>query len=116
MGAFTWSQSNAALANFPAPNAPQGVEGGYAWVQGQLVGSTSYATGGDTLDPEVQLGLSVVEFVAVFGNVFASGYALELAGTVNVPLIKVKTAILTEVANGTNIATSTWTVRSSGKR
>lgn len=73
-------------------------------VKGDLTFSSSYATGGDSLDLAAEVGLNEVTSMLVADN--ATGLSFDLvATTATAPLVKAYSAAATEVANATNQAT-----------
>lgn len=105
MGAMTFAHATVTPA--------YGYEGNKAYVMGVLTGSASYATGGDSLDVEGELGLTNVDDLLVVSGVaslFSSSYRLLLTGTTNTPLIQAHTPA-GEVANATNLSAQSWLVR-----
>ena len=74
-----------------------------------VVGSSSYATGGDSI-PMTTLGLRNVNQILVepHNNVLANlqpGFSIGLAGTPSVPLLRFFETLGTEVANAVNLST-----------
>jgi hypothetical protein len=116
MGAMTFTEHTVPIGSASTPFST-GYDAGLVYKRGILTGSSSYATGGDSLDPEAELGLSVVDDMLIERgaySIFASGYSLTLAGTANAPLIIV-TNEAGQIANATNIAAHSWYIRFYGK-
>lgn len=88
-------------------------------VKGLLTGSSSYATGGDTLDLKVKVGIKTVDDLLVeAGDILATtaGYSLKLDRTApGAPKILVYSAGA-QVANATNLSAVTWRVRLRGRQ
>jgi hypothetical protein len=105
MGAATFSY----ISNRVADNKRE--------VLGTINLSSSYATGGDSLNLTTQgAGLSRVDFMSqMCDSANTRGLSFVLAGTPEAPLIKVYDTNNSEIASATNLATrGTATVRLSG--
>lgn len=73
-------------------------------VKGNLTFSASYATGGDSLDLAVQVGLKEVQSMLVADNTTGLSFDLD-ATSPTAPKVKAYSAAATEVANATDQAT-----------
>jgi hypothetical protein len=75
-------------------------------VKGRITFSSSYATGGDTLDLASEVGLNQVDKMMIDSNSAGvlNGYGFALSGTAKAPKVVIWSAALTELANGTNTA------------
>lgn len=94
----------------------QEVIGNRRVVKGTITMSSSYATGGDSLDLATEVGLKQVHKMLLeasdvtLGAWTLLGYSAVLAGTASAPLIATYTGPITETANGTNMTGVTFNV------
>jgi len=84
------------------------VDGNQRVVEGLLTLSASYATGGDTLDEKVELGLDHVENLVVLGD--TAGYELRLGGTATAPKVEAQ-EVGAETTATTDLADAIGAVR-----
>jgi preprotein translocase subunit Sec61beta len=87
------------------------VHGRSRLVKGNLTFSDSYATGGDSLDPKVAVGVGQVTDVLVAQNDQGASVKLGAASTVVAPVFELYTGDGTEAANASDnsgIAIPVW--------
>lgn len=86
-------------------------------VEGTLTLSSSYATGGDTLNLATLVGLKTLDDMRInagSGVTIAGGYQIKLGGTPAAPTIQAYGSTNAEVAAATNLSTKSFNVRLHG--